>query len=76
MTCTDASARIPPHVMVQFGDGVHSFLLPTGATLMELADRVDNLAAMHDCAPIAIHVEFDTYNSRPSTNVAWHNARH
>ena len=29
----------PPHVMVQFNNGAHSFLLPAGATLMELADE-------------------------------------
>jgi hypothetical protein len=59
MTGTSFRELQPPNVQVQFSDGTHSFLLPAGATLLELADRIDDLAAMHDCAPIAIHVDFD-----------------
>lgn len=63
---THARIKQPPNVQVQFSDGTHSFLLPAGATLVELADRVDDLAAMHDCAPIAINVDFDIPTARRS----------
>ena len=56
--------KYPPHVMVQFNDGAHSFLLTAGATLMELADRIDALAAIHNCAPTATDVDFDKFDSR------------
>ena len=49
----------PPHVLVEFGDGTHTFLLPHGATLAELADRIDELTNLHEAAPIAVHVGFD-----------------
>ncbi len=62
----------PPHVMVQFDDGAHSFLLTAGATLMELADRIDTLAATHDGAPTAIHVDFDKFHSRNSIKSSSH----
>lgn len=46
------------HVIVRFGDGVHSFLLRDGATLTELADCIEDLGAQHDGAPLSIDVEF------------------
>jgi hypothetical protein len=49
-----------PHVTALFSDGTHSFVLSEGATLAELATRVDDLGASHEGAPIAIHVEFDS----------------
>ena len=64
----------PPHVMVQFNNGAHSFLLPAGATLMELADRIDALAAIHNCAPTAIDVDFDKFYSRESIKSGSHRA--
>ncbi len=60
MTNPNVSAKQSRNVMVQFGDGAHAFLLPAGATLMELADRVGDLAAMHHGALISIQVELDT----------------
>lgn len=66
----------PTHVQVQFSDGTYSFLLPAGATLMELADKVDDLSAMRNCAPIAIHVDFDISAVRPSTKAAARNVGH
>ena len=57
----------PPHVVVRFGDGAHSFVLPAGATFAELAVRIDNLGAMHETAPIAVHVEFGKSVSRRAT---------
>ncbi len=76
MTSSNTREKHPPHVMVQFGDGAHSFLLPAGATLMELADRVDDLAATHESAPIAIHVDFNTLNSGRSKEPRAHSAYH
>ena len=47
-----------PHVVVRFGDGAHSFPLAEGGTLAELAGRIDALGALHEGAPIAIHIRF------------------
>lgn len=49
----------PPHVVVEFGDGAHSFLLAQGATFEELADRIEELTALHTGGPVAVHVGFD-----------------
>ena len=76
MARSNACMEQPPHVEVQFSDGTYSFLLQAGATLVELADRVDDLAAMHDGAPIAIHVDFDISPVRRSTKAGSHSARH
>lgn len=78
MTSTSLREKQPRHVMVQFGDGGHTFLLPAGATLMELADRVNDLTAIHDCAPISIEVEveIDTKNSRRPPVTPSHRAYH
>lgn len=54
----------PPHVSVQFGDGEHSFLLAQGTTFEELADRIAELTVLHNGAPLAVHVEFDTAHMR------------
>ncbi len=62
-----------PHVIVQFNDGAHSFLLPAGATFLELADRIDDLAAIHSSPPIAVHVDFDASPSyRPAETGSQH----
>ena len=50
----------PSHVRAVFSDGTHTFLLPKGSTLAELADRIEDLATFHEGSPIAIHVDFDT----------------
>lgn len=76
MASTIAREIHTSHVQVQFSDGTHSFLLPAGATLVELADRVDDLAAMHDGAPIAINVDFDLPPARRSAKTGSHSARH
>jgi hypothetical protein len=55
----------PPQVKVLFDDGTHYFLLPKGATLSELADRIETLRSQHAEAPVAIHVEFDISNFWP-----------
>jgi hypothetical protein len=49
----------PPQVTVRFDDGAHSFVLPEGATLMELADRLEDFGTRHDGAPISIEVAFN-----------------
>ena len=54
------SSTAPSHVRALFSDGTHTFLLPKGSTLAELADRIEDLATFHEGSPIAIHVDFDT----------------
>lgn len=66
MTSMNVREKQPRHVMVLFGDGAHSFVLPAGATLMELADRVDDLTAIHECPPIAIQIDFGASHARGS----------
>ena len=70
MLDTYANNRAPPHVTAHFNDGAHTFLLPQGATLAELADRIDELAALHEGAPISIHVDFDIPGLRPMKEAA------
>ncbi len=60
MKTVHANRRPAPHVTALFSDGLHSFLLSEGATLVELATHMDDLGASHEGAPIAIHVEFDS----------------
>jgi hypothetical protein len=74
MLSIHAASQAPPHVTALFNDGAHSFPLPQGATLAELADRIEALTAMHDGAPISIHIGFDT--SATSTQIAKSNAKH
>lgn len=57
---TTTSSPAPSHVTALFSDGSHTFLLPQGSTLAELADRIKDLADFHEGSPIAIHVDFDT----------------
>ncbi len=76
VTRTISGEKQAPHVMVQFCDGAHFFLLPAGATLLELADRVDDVASIYDSAPLAIHVEFATHNSRCSIMTRSHRVNH
>jgi hypothetical protein len=59
-----------PQVKVLFEDGAHYFLLHQGATLSELADRIDRLRSKHVDAPVAIHVEFDISNFWPRREAA------
>ena len=59
MTSMNSRGKCQPRVVVQFSDGAHWFHLPKGATLMELAGRIDDLAGIHDCAPIAVRVGFE-----------------
>ena len=66
----------PPHVLVEFGDGAHTFLLPQGATLAELADRICELTHLHEGAPIAIHVGYDMSNERLLRTTASHEPNH
>lgn len=63
MLCQHTVPMRSPHVMVEFGDGAHSFLLPRGATLAELADRIEELTVMHAGALIAVHVGFNLSNA-------------
>jgi hypothetical protein len=65
MTSLHAFTPSPPQVKVLFEDGAHYFLLPKGATLSELADRIETLKSEHADAPVAIHVEFDISNFWP-----------
>jgi hypothetical protein len=58
-----------PQVKVLFEDGAHCFLLHQGATMSELADRIDVLRLKHMDAPVAIHVEFDISNFWPRRKV-------
>ncbi len=52
-------------VTVQFGDGAHSFHLSAGATLTELADRIDAIGAEHDGGPISIDIAFRALRAGP-----------
>lgn len=51
-------------VTVRFGDIAHSFLLRSGATLTELANRIGLLGAQHDGAPTSIDIEFYSPRAR------------
>lgn len=70
MLSTHARTQAPPHVTALFTDGAHTFLLPKGATLAELADRIGELATQHQCAPILVHVDFDTPGLWPPTDIS------
>jgi hypothetical protein len=65
MTSLHAFTPRPPQVKVMFEDGAHYFLLPKGATMSELSDRIETLKSRHPAAPVAIHVEFDISNFWP-----------
>jgi hypothetical protein len=58
-----------PQVKVVFEDGSHCFLLDQGATMSELADRINVLSLKHMDAPVAIHVELDISNFWPRRKV-------
>lgn len=47
----------PSRVTVAFQDSARSFMLSKGATLEDLADRLDRLAARHHGKPVAIEVK-------------------
>jgi uncharacterized protein YjbJ (UPF0337 family) len=57
-----------PHVTVLFGDGAHSFRLPKGATLAELAGCIDTLEAQHQAVPAAIYVTVGVSRSAAAFN--------
>ena len=57
-TCSPRSS----HVTALFNYGSHTFLLPKGSTLAELADRIADLESFYEGPPIAIHVDFDPPN--------------
>jgi hypothetical protein len=40
-------------------------MLPEGATLLELANRIDVLGAQHQRAPISVHVRVDRQCAPP-----------
>jgi hypothetical protein len=65
MLSTHSISPRRPSVMVRFGDGTHSFMLPEGATLSELANRIDVLGAQHQRAPISVHVHVDRQCAPP-----------
>lgn len=50
----------PSHVTALFNDGSHTFLMPKGSTLGELAERIRELSSFYEGDPIAIHVDFET----------------
>lgn len=60
-TLQNSSFAMPysSRVVALFKDGAQTFLLANGATLTELAGRIDALGVRHQGAPIAIHVQFD-----------------
>ena len=41
-----------------FADGSQSFLLPQGATLEQIADRIDRLGTRHESETVAVVVKF------------------
>jgi hypothetical protein len=57
MLSVHANRPHPPHVTALFSDGAQSFMLFEGATLAELAGRIDVLGKTHDGSPIAVHVD-------------------
>ncbi len=63
-TYTHTFTQKPSLVTVKFSDGAYSFLLRDGATLAELADRIEVFGAQHDGFPISIDVEFIAPGSR------------
>ena len=72
MISLHAGPMRPPYVLVEFGDGAHTFLLPQGATLAELADRIEELTVLHEGALIAVHIGFDKPNVRLVATMASH----
>jgi RNA polymerase sigma-70 factor, ECF subfamily len=59
-TVIDIQTDKPPlnHVTAVFGDGSQSFLLPQGATLGHIADRIDGLGARQEGEAVAVVVKF------------------
>ena len=49
-----------PHVKALFSDGWQSFILPVGATLGDLSNRLDDLAAAHFGAALSVEVQLST----------------
>ncbi len=47
------------HVMALYHDGCEFFDLPAGATFVELAGFLDDLATTHVGEPIAVNLRFD-----------------
>jgi hypothetical protein len=54
---TDSKLR-PSRVTAVFGYRPLTFMLSKGATLADLADRLDDLGRRHNAAPLAIGVKF------------------
>jgi hypothetical protein len=48
------------HVTALYRDGWENFDLPGGATLVELAGHLSDVATLHKGSPVAIKVQLDT----------------
>jgi hypothetical protein len=48
----------PPQVTAVFGDSFQTFALKHGATLADLAARIDPIGAGQDGAPLAVRIQF------------------
>jgi hypothetical protein len=58
------------HVIALYQDGWDFFDLPAGASLVELAGRLDNLSEAHHGAAIEVNVRFETSLRPPKTEVS------
>ncbi len=60
MSGSVASDSHSSRVTANFHNGPRHFVLPRGATLYDLADRVDRLGLQCEASPLTISVEFGT----------------
>lgn len=54
----DRNKMLPNQVTVLFAGSALLFNLPTGATFVDLADRLDDFSENHDGMPTAVYLKF------------------